>query len=64
MAGMLLLALMTILGPRIALPPHAGLMALALAVLSNTGVAALAINGSRRATVASVTGATLTTRRA
>lgn len=54
LAGMLLLALMAILGNmRIALPLHAVLWALALAVLGNTGVGVLAINGSRPATVAS-----------
>jgi hypothetical protein len=53
LAGMLLLALMAILGDmRIALPPHAVLWALALAVLGNTGVGLLAINGSRPATIA------------
>jgi hypothetical protein len=51
---MLLLALMAILGNmRIALPLHAVLWALAVAVLGNTGVGVLAINGSRPATVAS-----------
>lgn len=54
LAGMLLLALMAILGNmRIAPPPHAVLWALALAVLGNTGVGVLAMNGSRPATIAS-----------
>jgi len=44
LAGMLLLALMANLGNmQIALPPHAVLWALALAVLGNTGVGGLAV---------------------
>jgi hypothetical protein len=55
LAGMLLLALMAILGNlRIALPPHAVLWALAMAVLGNTGIGVLALNGTRPGTVASV----------
>lgn len=54
-AGMVLLVLTTIVGNSAmrALPPHAILAALALAVLGNIGVGVLAINGSRSAMVAS-----------